>query len=96
MRSHVQNAMGLDALESSHPISVTVDHPDEINEIFDEIVYSKGIAHSYFKKYCFIIEVISCLLLSGASIIRMLEKFLGANTFRQALTNYLIAQYVFF
>ena len=38
----VQDVMGLDALESSHPISVTVNHPDEINEIFDRISYGKG------------------------------------------------------
>ncbi|XP_059096600.1 puromycin-sensitive aminopeptidase-like protein [Tigriopus californicus] len=33
-----------DALETSHPISVTVNHPDEINEIFDNISYEKGCA----------------------------------------------------
>ncbi|XP_063887402.1 aminopeptidase N-like [Scylla paramamosain] len=32
----------LDCLESSHPISIPVGHPDEINEIFDTISYSKG------------------------------------------------------
>jgi len=31
-----------DALQTSHPISVTVSHPDEINEIFDDISYGKG------------------------------------------------------
>ncbi|XP_023288739.1 aminopeptidase N [Orussus abietinus] len=38
----VQNVFGLDALESSHPISIEVGHPDEINEIFDRISYGKG------------------------------------------------------
>jgi len=38
----VQPAMSLDALESSHPISIPVNHPDEINEIFDTISYKKG------------------------------------------------------
>ena len=33
---------GIDALTSSHPISIEVKHPDEINEIFDSISYSKG------------------------------------------------------
>lgn len=28
-------AFGLDALQSTHPIQVPVNHPDEINEIFD-------------------------------------------------------------
>ncbi len=38
----VQGVMGLDALESSHPINIVVNHPDEIAEIFDGISYSKG------------------------------------------------------
>ncbi|XP_042874237.1 aminopeptidase N-like [Penaeus japonicus] len=33
---------GIDSLESSHPISIPVGHPDEINEIFDSISYYKG------------------------------------------------------
>lgn len=35
-------ALDLDALVSSHPIEVEVKHPDEIDEIFDEISYNKG------------------------------------------------------
>lgn len=31
-----------DSLQTSHPISVPVNHPDEINEIFDSISYGKG------------------------------------------------------
>ncbi|CAL8109596.1 unnamed protein product [Orchesella dallaii] len=38
----VHNVFKLDALESSHPISVPVNHPDEISEIFDRISYGKG------------------------------------------------------
>lgn len=38
----VQNVFALDALKTSHPISVEVHHPDEINEIFDRISYGKG------------------------------------------------------
>ncbi|XP_071953572.1 glutamyl aminopeptidase-like [Antedon mediterranea] len=34
--------MGLDQIVSSHPIIIEVNHPDEINEIFDSISYSKG------------------------------------------------------
>lgn len=37
-------ALKLDALVHSHPIEVTVHHPDEINEVFDMISYSKGSA----------------------------------------------------
>ena len=56
---YFQNVFGIDALESSHPISIPVKHPDEINEIFDKISYQKG-----------------------ASIIRMMDKFLTTDTFR--------------
>ncbi|GCB65116.1 hypothetical protein scyTo_0009924, partial [Scyliorhinus torazame] len=35
-------ALELDALDSSHPIEVTVGHPAEVDEIFDAISYSKG------------------------------------------------------
>ena len=33
---------GLDSLQSSHPISIPVGHPDEISQIFDRISYAKG------------------------------------------------------
>ena len=35
-------ALELDCLDSSHPIEVPVGHPSEIDEIFDDISYSKG------------------------------------------------------
>jgi puromycin-sensitive aminopeptidase len=35
-------ALELDALRHSHPIEVPIGHPDEINEIFDAVSYSKG------------------------------------------------------
>lgn len=41
----VQNflrVLDLDSLHSSHPVSVTVGHPDEIAQIFDTISYTKG------------------------------------------------------
>ncbi|MBI3305721.1 M1 family metallopeptidase [Candidatus Nomurabacteria bacterium] len=37
-------ALRLDALYHTHPIEITVHHPDEIGEIFDEVSYSKGAA----------------------------------------------------
>ena len=55
-----QDVFRIDALESSHPISIPVKHPAEISEIFDRISYGKG-----------------------ASIIRMMDKFLTTDTFRQ-------------
>ena len=36
------DTMEIDALQTSHPISVKVKHPNEINEIFDRISYGKG------------------------------------------------------
>jgi len=38
----VQPALGYDSLTSSHPISIPVNHPNEISEIFDTISYLKG------------------------------------------------------
>ncbi|XP_008186165.1 aminopeptidase N isoform X2 [Acyrthosiphon pisum] len=41
----VQNflrVLDLDSLQSSHPVSVAVGHPDEIAQIFDTISYTKG------------------------------------------------------
>ncbi|XP_076343082.1 aminopeptidase N-like [Tachypleus tridentatus] len=65
--STLQPVLVLDSLKTSHPISVPVNHPDEIAEIFDGISYSKG-----------------------ASIIRMMNHFLGEENFRTGLTKYLI------
>ncbi|XP_067940049.1 aminopeptidase Ey-like isoform X2 [Watersipora subatra] len=38
----VQSTLKADSLATSHPIYVEVQHPDEINEIFDSISYGKG------------------------------------------------------
>ena len=51
-------ALGLDALQNSHPIEVQVNDPDEVSEIFDEISYSKGASiirmlHNYIGKEAF-------------------------------------------
>ncbi|XP_069686792.1 aminopeptidase N-like isoform X2 [Periplaneta americana] len=35
-------AMALDCLKSTHPVSIKVDNPSQISEIFDSISYSKG------------------------------------------------------
>lgn len=37
------SALRLDSLSNSHPIEVKVHHPNEINEIFDSVSYSKGV-----------------------------------------------------
>ncbi|XP_060872010.1 endoplasmic reticulum aminopeptidase 1-like [Metopolophium dirhodum] len=61
-----QQGLKLDALSTSHPISVSVHDPVEIEAIFDSISYSKG-----------------------AAILYMLEKFLGLETLRSGLNDYL-------
>lgn len=40
--SDLQSVFPLDSLASSHPISVEVDHPKKIKQLFDRISYSKG------------------------------------------------------
>ncbi|CRK96557.1 CLUMA_CG010037, isoform A [Clunio marinus] len=40
--NELHSVFGLDALSSSHKISIEVSNPDQINEIFDMISYSKG------------------------------------------------------
>lgn len=42
-----QSALRLDALDNSHPISVPVKNPNEIEDIFDSISYDKGSAILY-------------------------------------------------
>lgn len=64
--TEMNEAMRLDALESTHPIQVEVHHPSEINEIFDAVSYAKG-----------------------ATVLRMLATYLGAENFRKGLHEYL-------
>ncbi|KAJ3308252.1 Aminopeptidase 2 mitochondrial [Boothiomyces sp. JEL0838] len=59
-------ALHVDAERNSHPIEVTVNTPQEVNEVFDGISYSKG-----------------------ASVIRMLEAYLGSAAFKEGVKNYL-------
>ena len=51
----MKNAFELDALVTSHPILLEVNHPDEINEIFDSISYNKVSclqAFAWLHKFC--------------------------------------------
>jgi aminopeptidase N len=36
-------AQNLDALETSHPVEVTVNHPDEVNEIFGQCQHDTAV-----------------------------------------------------
>lgn len=40
--NNIQDIFEFDALKSSHPVSVEVNHPDEIKSIFDVVSYKKG------------------------------------------------------
>ncbi|KAG8657217.1 aminopeptidase M1 isoform X2 [Manihot esculenta] len=60
------DGLTLDSLEESHPIEVEINHASEIDEIFDDISYSKG-----------------------ASVIRMLQSYLGAECFQSSLASYI-------
>ncbi|KAM0688151.1 Aminopeptidase 2 mitochondrial [Conglomerata obtusa] len=62
----MEYGMGYDSLHSTHEIQVEVNDPEDIDQIFDGISYSKG-----------------------ASLIRMLEDYLGAEVFREGLYRYL-------
>jgi len=59
-------ALGMDALDSTHPIYVEVRSPAEATENFDLITYEKG-----------------------ASVVRMIERYLGAEVFRAGVRKYI-------
>jgi aminopeptidase N len=74
----------MDSLYSSHPISVEVTHPDEINSIFDAISC----------KYLLIYPIQNLFHLlflddKGASILRMIYTVLNETTFFHGISNYL-------
>lgn len=57
-----------DALDSTHPVEVPIERPEQIGEIADGITYGKG-----------------------ASLLRMIESYLGEPAFRRGVTAYLKA-----
>ncbi len=61
-----QIPLGVDALESTRPISSKVRTAAEAEEMFDALTYEKG-----------------------ASVLRMLEQFLGEGVFRQGIRDYI-------
>ena len=62
----VGTAFAVDQMKATHPISVRVNTPEEIDEIFDEISYNKG-----------------------GAVLNMLEGYVGGETFRRGLHEYL-------
>ncbi|UJR36799.1 hypothetical protein I4U23_029513 [Adineta vaga] len=75
-----------DALQNSHPIEVPIQKPTEIDEIFDDITYSKGLFQAFILLKSF------CIL--GSSVIRLLHAYIGNQAFRSGLSNYL-AEYAY-
>nr|APA21554.1 puromycin-sensitive aminopeptidase [Haliotis discus hannai] len=66
VNSDLGRALEMDALHNSHAIEIPVGHPDEVDEIFDAISYSKG-----------------------ASVIRMLHDYIGDESFKKGMNQYL-------
>ncbi|CAH1397948.1 unnamed protein product [Nezara viridula] len=62
---HVK-ALELDCLKPSHALEVPVEHPSEVNKIFDDVSYNKS-----------------------ASLIRMLNQYLGDSDFKKGMHIYL-------
>ena len=60
------SAFNLDALASTHPISIEAKNAEEASERFDAITYTKG-----------------------AAVLRMIEAYLGEDTFREGVRIYL-------
>jgi puromycin-sensitive aminopeptidase len=59
-------ALGMDALDNTHPIYIEVRSPSEATENFDLITYEKG-----------------------AAVVRMIERYLGAEVFRAGVRQYI-------
>ncbi|MFQ5531384.1 MAG: M1 family metallopeptidase, partial [Candidatus Nanoarchaeia archaeon] len=66
LESETLGALDADSLKTTHPISVEVKSPNEIEELFDEISYGKG-----------------------GSVLRMIDSFLGEETFKKGVGFYL-------
>ncbi len=78
-------AYNLDAYESSHPINVEVGHPDEINELFDDISYQKGAS---------LIRMMSVFLTESTfnkGINSYLEEYMFGNAYQDDLWEQLTA-----
>lgn len=70
-------ALNIDSLRTSHPIEVSVDHPNDINEIFDGISYSKGA--------CLIRFLVNYL---GENIFRLgMQKYIKTNKYSNTVSD---------
>ncbi|XP_066270940.1 aminopeptidase N-like [Branchiostoma lanceolatum] len=74
LEADLHPVFALDSLSSSHPISLPVNHPDEISQIFDTISYSKGAS---------IIRMMSSFL--GSSYTKGIKSYLERYQFANAV-----------
>lgn len=73
----MESAFSLDGLQNSHPIKVPVNHPDEINEIFDSISYNKGATVIRMLKF----------FLGEAVFLKGLNRYLNKHLYGNAVTD---------
>ncbi len=94
-------AMEVDSLSSSHPVSTPVENPAQIQEMFDDVSYDKvhnQTLESFPVQDVFLVilfqklfKTILQLLMSfqGACILNMLREFLTPDAFKLGIVKYL-------
>ena len=71
----LQNVLPLDSLASSHPISVEVDHPKKIKQLFDRISYSKVLIKVYKRgKFDYVLRLDFCISSVSSLYLLFFEK----------------------
>ena len=88
---NLQYVFGVDALETSRPINIDVNTIDEIDTLFDAISYEKGKWRDRTPRVRRRNKNMQ-IFVAGSSVIRMAANFLGEETFRKGLSNYLTKQ----
>lgn len=85
------NAMSVDSLSSSHPISTPVENPAEISEMFDDVSYQK--VHKQFLLNNSLHQHLHVFWVffshKGACILNMLRDFLSPEAFKYGIILYL-------
>ncbi|KAI8740092.1 aminopeptidase N, partial [Biomphalaria glabrata] len=82
---YMYTALANDGLVSSHPLYVPVNHPDEINEIFDSISYTKGAAVVRMMSHFLGFDVFK------KGLTKYLETLAYRNAFHDDLWNFMTA-----
>ena len=88
VEDEIQAAFVPDGLASSHPIYVPVKRVEDIWQIYDLISYKKvtNCLNCLLNFAGGNTSPTSCFLFQGAAIIRMMDSFLGRDTFQRGLT----------